>query len=224
MIIGIDYSITSPAVCLYNPRIEAYIICYRDKNVIPNQDSNANLMIGENNVTLLGMKEESKARGPGRYMELAAWTADCCSITDAETPDQTPELIVFEGISYGSPGQVSQLSQNMGAAKAILWNYGYQTIIDVAPTSVKKFATGHGFAQKIDMVRKFEEETGIDFSVLFPGKDIEKSPINDIVDSYWICRYAINNKEELINSLDSNGCQTKPKKKRKKRKAKSDSV
>ena len=207
MICGIDLSISSPAITVFDGQFTCY---FRDK-IATDQTSNAIRFRGS---------EEDRLYHIRRYNQIADWIEECIL---KHFPANNKLFVVFEGISYGSPGRIVQLAENAGVIKARLAHSYYVDIIDVAPTTVKKFATGAGFCEKIDMVRKFEEETGVDFSMLFPGKNIEKSPISDIVDSYWICRYAINNKEELVNSLDSNGCQTKPKK-RKKRKAKPISI
>ena len=70
----------------------------------------------------------------------------------------------------------------------------YKNNIDinvVAPTAVKKYATGKGNAKKLMMYQSFIETTNMDFKISLD--DEVKSPYSDVVDSYWICRFGIEN-------------------------------
>jgi Holliday junction resolvasome RuvABC endonuclease subunit len=59
--------------------------------------------------------------------------------------------------------------------------------VSVAPTEVKKFATGKGNAKKDDMLEAFIIQTGVDPRVVLDYYG--ETPISDIVDSYFICNY-----------------------------------
>ena len=59
----------------------------------------------------------------------------------------------------------------------------------VPPTTIKKFATGKGNADKTMMHKSFIEETGIDLkTTITPDKKEVDNPVSDIVDSYYICK------------------------------------
>jgi Holliday junction resolvasome RuvABC endonuclease subunit len=63
----------------------------------------------------------------------------------------------------------------------------------VPPSLVKKFATGRGNAKKEEMYNSFVNETGVNLhSLLTPDLNSIKSPISDIVDAYYICKYLHN--------------------------------
>ena len=59
-----------------------------------------------------------------------------------------------------------------------------------APTTVKKFATGKGNADKTMMHKSFMDDVGIDLKEeITPDKGTVDNPVSDIVDSYLICKY-----------------------------------
>ena len=62
------------------------------------------------------------------------------------------------------------------------WDY---TLI--APSVIKKFATDKGNANKELMLGAFQEDTGVNLEVLLDSS--VKSPITDIADAYFICKY-----------------------------------
>ena len=60
----------------------------------------------------------------------------------------------------------------------------------VEPTHVKKYATGKGNADKESMVKTFYMDTGLDLQqIITPNKEKVSSPVTDIVDSFYICKY-----------------------------------
>ena len=60
----------------------------------------------------------------------------------------------------------------------------------VSPTHVKKLATGKGNANKQAKLDAFFAETGMNLKGLMtPDKKEISSPVTDIVDSYYICKY-----------------------------------
>jgi hypothetical protein len=64
----------------------------------------------------------------------------------------------------------------------------------VAPTHIKKFATGKGNAKKEMMYESFLTETQRNLQLELEIKS-EKigNPVSDIVDSYYICKYLLDN-------------------------------
>ena len=59
-----------------------------------------------------------------------------------------------------------------------------------APSTIKKFATGKGNANKELMYEAFVEETGDDLAKLFEFDPYKgQSPVSDIIDSYYIAKY-----------------------------------
>ena len=60
----------------------------------------------------------------------------------------------------------------------------------IPPTTIKKFATGKGNADKTMMHNSFKEDTGIDLkTIVTPDKGMVDNPVSDIVDSFYIGKY-----------------------------------
>ena len=99
------------------------------------------------------------------------------------------EQIALEGYSMGSKGKVFHIAENTGVLKYKIYNAGIPLEI-IPPTSLKKFATGKGNADKDSMHQKFMRDSGIDLkSKITPDKTKVGNPVSDIVDSYYICKF-----------------------------------
>jgi len=96
--------------------------------------------------------------------------------------------IVIEDYAMGAKGRVFHLGENCGLLKHKLWHNGL-TFSVIAPTALKKFATGKGNADKCAMVEAFRLRTGIDLPVHMQGGKDCGSPVSDIVDSWFLAAY-----------------------------------
>jgi crossover junction endodeoxyribonuclease RuvC len=83
------------------------------------------------------------------------------------------DLVVIEGYSFGARNRAHQLGELGGVVRHALWEHGVD-FVNIAPTVLKKFATGRGTAKK-DQVRlavykcwrvEYETEHEIDAFVL----------------------------------------------------------
>lgn len=107
--------------------------------------------------------------------------------------DELNKIAMVEGYSFGSKGQTFQIAENCGYTKVELHKRGF-AVNTAAPTTIKKFATGNGRAEKPEMIRAFVNQTGLDIhNLLTPNKKLGTSPVSDIVDSYFLCQYQWNN-------------------------------
>lgn len=98
---------------------------------------------------------------------------------------------VIEDYSMGSKGKVFNIGENTGLLKHKLWTRDHKLIL-VPPTVLKKFATGKGNADKLQMHEAFLKETGEDLlSLGKPGTN----PSSDIIDAYYLLKYAFTLKE-----------------------------
>jgi len=71
-------------------------------------------------------------------------------------------------------------------------------VITVAPTAIKKFATGKGNANKEKMQDAFINETGVNLKEQLNMTEKQWNPSSDIIDAYYVCKYAIH--EETKNA------------------------
>ena len=170
-IIGIDYSLTSPAVCVNGKKF--YYLTNKKKWQVK---------INEN---IIGYAHKEWTDPIQRFTYISDFVFDILFTTNNP-------IIFIEGYSFGSKGQgLFQIAENCGILKYRLLEkgYGYNTIV---PSVVKKGATGKGNADKDKMYEAFVKDTKIDLKKLF---DTEKvgNPISDIVDSYYIQKVGYDN-------------------------------
>ena len=172
-IIGIDYSLTSPAVCVNNGNLIFFYLTNKKK------------WVGKQSEDIIGYEHKEWKDPIERFKNISDFVLDILSQT------YQPQVFI-EGYSYGSKGQgLFQIAENCGILKYRLQEakIPYEIIV---PSVVKKGATGKGNADKDMMYEAFVKETKIDLKKLF---DTEKvgNPISDIVDSYFIQKVGYDN-------------------------------
>jgi len=172
-IIGIDYSLTSPAVCINNGSLMFFYLTNKKK------------WIGQQSEDIIGYEHKEWTDPIQRFKNISDFVIDIIFQT------YNPKIFI-EGYSFGSKGQgLFQIAENCGILKYRLLQKGY-SYTTVVPSVVKKGATGKGNADKDMMYEAFVKETKIDLKKLF---DTEKvgNPISDIVDSYFIQKVGYEN-------------------------------
>ena len=165
-IIGIDYSLTSPAVCINNGALMFFYLTNKKK------------WIGQQSEDIIGYEHKEWTDPIQRFKNISDFVFDVINQT------YLPQIFI-EGYSFGSKGQgLFQIAENCGILKYRLQeeNLPYSTVV---PSVVKKGATGKGNADKDMMYEACMKETKINLKKIF---DTEKvgNPISDIVDSYFI--------------------------------------
>ncbi len=102
---------------------------------------------------------------------------------------------VVEGYSFGSKGKYFNIAENTGILKHKLFKNDI-SFSDVPPTTMKKFAVGKGNAQKSLLYEVWLKKTSVNLFDLFGIRENLKdppSPVNDVVDSWFLMRYAMEN-------------------------------
>lgn len=172
-ILGIDYSITSPAATLYNTATDKYqFFAFRQKK---KQSCTGN-------ITLLEMPEYKD--------EMSRFRGIANALYGAITTVGMPEYAYIEDYAYSASGQITRIVEATMCMKMKLYHVGIP-LTTIEPTKAKKIATGKGNAKKRQMVDQFKSEM-FDLYELFGEKDegLEKipSPISDIIDSYFVLK------------------------------------
>ena len=85
-------------------------------------------------------------------------------ITKVKSSDTPVECIVLEGGSYDSPGKLFSLGQISGALISILClSFPQARLIEVPPSSLKKFISGYGNASKETVMKAINKKYNIMF-------------------------------------------------------------
>ena len=172
-IIGIDYSLTSPAVCVNDGKLKFYYLTTKKK------------WLGKQSKDIIGYEHKEWTDPIERFTYISDFVFDI--LFTANNPK-----IFIEGYSFGSKGQgLFQIAENCGILKYRLMDshIPYETIV---PSVVKKGATGKGNADKDKMYEAFCKDTKTNLKKVF---DTEKvgNPISDIVDSFYIAKLGYEN-------------------------------
>jgi hypothetical protein len=193
MKIGIDYSLSSPGICVNTSEEEfRYEDCkfYYLTNTKKYEGTfKEKMAFGTSAVEYIGTPHRPYNSEPERYNNIANWAIDIIKLYgDAKTGiNRINPTIQIEDYSFGSTGRVFHIAENLGLLKYKLkiecgWDY---TLL--APSVIKKFATDKGNANKEMMLHAFQGDTGVNLGELFESS--AKSPISDVVDAYFICKY-----------------------------------
>ena len=108
-------------------------------------------------------------------------------------------IIGIEDYSFGSKGRVFGLAENTGLLKHKLWKAGY-IHHKFSPSTIKKLATGKGNSTKDIIAECLKQQTGVDISFQIDCK-IGNSPSSDIIDSYYVCKYTFDYTQDSTNLI-----------------------
>ena len=179
--VGVDYSMTSPAICIHDG--ETWHINNCKIHYLTNTkkfEGNFGFCIGHAYPIYKDPEE--------RFDIISSWVFSIlwkhCPL---QTQLNTPMFVTIEGYSMGSRGRVFHIAENTGLLKHKLWKH-HIPFDTPAPTSVKKFATGKGNANKERMHECFVAETSINPSEVLNSK-VDGNPVSDVVDAYFMCKY-----------------------------------
>lgn len=173
-VLGIDYSRNCPALCLIGSGHPLWWVNYKISGTpYPN-------------ISGIVWTESSTQDDTARFVELANWVLGVINIT-------TPDLIVLEDYAFAAPGRITQLAENGGVLKAAL----HETFPEIplriiAPTTMKKFATGRGIATKDDIWAAFvkKDHRRAAWQLLCHPRALRvTSPMADVADAYFLADY-----------------------------------
>ena len=183
-IAGIDYSLTSPAICVWKStddddgffNFDDCALYYLEIPKRRGPTPHGILNIHANPYPEWETEEE-------RHELLSKWTMSI--ITGCE--------VFIEGYAFATSGtsHVRSIAENTGLLKHKMYKVK-QSFTSVPPTVIKKYATGKGNANKEGMYEAFVDEllTPTDLTErLTPKATKVKNPVSDLVDSYFICKY-----------------------------------
>ena len=178
---GIDYSLTSPAICIAE---------VRDENKIKFEDCRFHYIKQKKNQNSVGVFNgydyPKYSDEMERYENLAEWVIERIRWYNGRV-----KCVYLEDYAFAATGRVFNIAENTGILKHRLKknNFKFKTI---PPTVIKKHASGKGNANKELMYETFLKETKIDLqSQLTPKSTKIINPVSDIIDSYYIAKCGI---------------------------------
>ena len=203
--IGIDFSLISPAICIYKDGEYKFISFFDDhgKNWKEgkSKDYNYHRLLSDvielnpytREIDKKDYREEQRTK-----MRAAKMIANIISNRLVEIVGDDEVVIGLEGFSYGS---ISSSTLDLALFNSflrikLLEDFGEDCLVIISPTEGKKNLSGKGNAKKEDMIQAFIENRTND-------QDIEKcefwkfckeneldykniKPVDDLVDSYGI--------------------------------------
>jgi Holliday junction resolvasome RuvABC endonuclease subunit len=173
---GIDYSMTSPAICTHIGKRWDIRNC--KFYYLTSVKKLAKKFCGNQFQGTLQPKKHKCDES--RFDSVSQWAVKHCFMFD---------FVSIEGYAYSSTGQVFQIGENMGLLKHKLWESKTPFAV-YAPTTIKKFATGKGNATKELMYESWLKETDINLKeIMIPNREKIGNPVSDIVDAYFIAKY-----------------------------------
>ena len=183
--VGIDYSIRCPALCIFETN-ESPPVWYKENCQIHFlTEKKKHCYRITPNVTGHYMPLYREQDDIDRFNKISDWAMSLLKEGDS---------IGIEDYAFSAQGMVYKIGENTGLFKYKMWTYGYDFEL-VSNSKPKKLACGKGNGDKQAVWEAFVAETGwnIDHHIKQRSRKIT-SPLSDIADSYWICKWLFEKK------------------------------
>jgi len=218
-LIGIDFSLNSPGLCIFKDNEYKFISFFNTDNREWDRIEKPykgfiwhNYLNKEN--AIFPIPYYRKVHSKEFILREREKLEDSKCVTEiimAEINSYNGEVkIGLEGFSYGSKGNsfIDIVGYNTILRSALLEKFGSENIFIFPPSQVKRL-TGKGNANKHLMVKSFQNNVLEDSTLketklwnLINKKDFSKSipkPIDDIIDSYFIVQCLIKSLNSSLN-------------------------
>ena len=169
---------TSPCVCLYDGEEWSVRYLTQTEKHLGNREFTSTV----GNIRVSGDPYRPYTTQEERFDNISEWMMACIDDIEAR--------IVIEDYAMGAKGRVFHIAENCGLLKHKLWKGGFRFSL-LAPTALKKFATGKGNSDKNAMHSQFVVDTGIDLmKEMTPNAKVSGNPVSDVVDAFYLARWA----------------------------------
>jgi len=173
-IVGIDYSTSSPCICVSVKDDYDFYYLSRIKKVARAIEFDHGIMNGD----LMPKEFDSKIE---QYAFIANWAIDVLSRYDID-------IVWLEDYAFAATGKVFHIGENTGILKYRLFKKEIPYNM-VAPTTVKSSTVGKGNASKDEIIDNFNKIFHTNINDMLGTTTL--NPTSDIADSYHICTYGI---------------------------------
>jgi len=188
-IAGIDYSLTSPAICVWKSTDDDGYFNFDDCDLYYLEKPRRRGSTPPGILNLHADPYPEWETEEERHELLSKWAMEIVNGSQA----WLTTAVFIEGYAFATSGKshVRSVAENTGLLKHKMYKVK-QPFTSIPPTVIKKYATGKGNANKELMYDAFCAEilTPPDLkSRLTPNSKKLRNPVTDIVDSYFICKY-----------------------------------
>jgi Holliday junction resolvasome RuvABC endonuclease subunit len=180
--IGIDFSISSPCVCFWNTKQQHLF-----------ENCEFFFLHSKRSITKINFPNNIHYSESSESKDNSVRFAENATLLTSEIKKRLDNVkkyvIMLEGYSMGAKGRLFDIGEATGIFKLFLSQENIKPLV-IAPTQIKKLATGKGNSNKFQMLEKFMEiNTSLHNSewidVLTTEKHIQP-PLTDLVDSFFI--------------------------------------
>lgn len=185
---AIDYSFTSPAMVVYTGEDYYFYYMHKTKSRVQYANHLNSRLIEFDSSVSQDIKDEKIGSSMSRFKSIAEYFI---GIMDLHNVGK----VFLEGYSLGSKGKVFSIAENTAVLKYMLMERGTPVTI-FPPTTVKKFASGKGNANKDIMKEAYESAETPKY--LAPISNYKDSPYTDCIDAYWILQYGLDKEKKVI--------------------------
>jgi Holliday junction resolvasome RuvABC endonuclease subunit len=182
-LVGIDFSIRSPAITVWYNRSLACGIDGCELHVLTKMGRVVNADRPGTTKISAYLMPGSWTSHQQRHDMLASWVMRVLRWYGPA------EMVAIEDYAFGAKGRVFDIAEATGVVKDRLWAAGYPITL-VKPQRAKIAATGKGNARKEEVVAAFRTVTGVDLHEVLGYRPTKSSlgPSSDLADSYFVLR------------------------------------
>ena len=174
--VGIDYSITGPACCVFDGG-EYHFLAFQGVKKVVDKFSVDKYHFD------IRLSETDYKNNIERYAKTSKAFLDFI-----EDKSRGRVVTGFEGYALNATGKTFNIAEATQTLKIRLYNSKNVDfhLDSPSPGSVKITATGKGNSGKHAMVDAFTSKTGINLLTHIPKNYKSDSPISDIADAFWV--------------------------------------
>jgi hypothetical protein len=205
--IGIDFSLTSPAICIYKNGEYRFISFFNDGGKDWKKSKSKSYKYHNELCGIIDIIPYTRQIDDKDYrIEQKTKMSDALMIVNIiidklkSVIDEDDVIIGLEGFSYGSisSSTLDLAMYNSFLRMKLIENFGSDVLNIISPTEGKKKLFGKGNAKKEDMIQSFIDNRLEDGDLIFNpfwiyckenGVDYKQpKPIDDLVDAYGILK------------------------------------
>lgn len=170
--IGIDYSMSSPAIAIHSGDVWSFDSC---KFYFLTSVKKFEIKTERIESTLYKTWQSNEER----FDHISSWALKIIQ------PYKHAHIFI-EDYAFAAKGVVFHIGECAGTLKHKLWLNGHK-YTTFSPPSIKKFASGKGNSNKIAMHNAFIQETAFSIDAHLACK-VGDSPASDIIDAYYVAK------------------------------------